>query len=151
MSPADLNALERALGITLPAPYRATMERYPFAAASQTAELALPDDATRIRELNEEYRRSTLPTGPWPRTAFVIGEDGGESAYVLDLSRTPAVVQEYSFETSQFTDRTADWSAWVAELRADEQELAADEEFMAAAYRNRKWWQFWIRPYPPRP
>lgn len=148
MTSHELVALERALGITLPAAYRATMERYPFAPDSEPAEWSLPDDAARIEALNLQHRRMQFRSGPWPETAFVIGEDGGEVAYVLDLARTPAVVQEFSLETGQFTDRTADWSAWLAELAAEQRELAADQAAMSEAYRRKKWWQFWIRPVP---
>ena len=144
----ELDALEQAFGVTLPAEYRATMLAYPFPADSDAAEWSMPDDAARLHEHNTLARQPSSRKEPWPRTAFVIGEDGSEAVYVLDLSRQPAVVQEFSLETGHFTDLAPDWPAWLTRLREVQRELDEDEEFQRERYRTKKWWQFWIRPYP---
>jgi hypothetical protein len=147
----ELDALERSLHITLPSEVRATLLAPPFGPSSDVIDIGLLEtDAARLQELNEGHRGTVLPTGPWPHTAFVLGENGGEAAYVLDLSRVPAVIQEFSFETKAFTDHAPTWAAWLDRLAETERELQADEAFEQERYRTRKWWQFWIRPYPPR-
>ena len=147
----ELATLERSLQVTLPADVRATFVTPPFGPESHVAKVGLLiTDAARLHELNTLNRRTVLEGGPWPATAFVIGEDGGETTYVLDLSRQPAVVQEFSLETGRFTDHSSSWAAWLVDLADSERELAADEAFEHERYANKKWWQFWIRPYPPR-
>lgn len=141
----ELDALERTFALTLPVAYRATMLAYAFEGDDSSAGLALADDAVWLRKANGEMR-ATMPQ--WPPQAFVIGHDGGEVTYVLDCARTPAVVQALDFETGALTDRTADWDAWLAELAAEERDLEAAREEANAAYRARRWWQFWIRPWP---
>lgn len=141
----ELAELERTFGLTLPPPYRATLLAYPFAPGSHAAESALPDDAAFLREQNAELR-AIHPA--WPATTFFIGSDGGECQYVLDVARSPAVVQVLDLEAGAVRDETTDWDAWLAQLDAEERELAAQRDAHNAAYQRRRWWQFWMRPWP---
>ena len=150
MTAEDLDRIERSLGIALPAAYRTTMITYPFPADSLAAELWMPDDAQRVLALNESYRHS--PRGPtdWPRHLFLLGDDGGEEAFVLETSAAPYPVRIYELETGRLKPLVADLHAFVQWQWDQLAEIEADERAMADAYRNKKWWQFWIRPYPPR-
>jgi hypothetical protein len=141
----ELTALEHEFGLTLPPGYRATMLAYPFPLEHQSARLALSDDPAHLRRMNAEMRASA-PL--WPPQAFIVGHDGGEVTYVLDCARTPAVVQELDFETGELTDRTSDWATWLAQLADEERAVAVAREEANAAYRAKRWWQFWVRPWP---
>jgi hypothetical protein len=149
MTAEDLDQIEVRLGIALPTEYRTTMMAYPFPADSSAAELWMPDDAERVLALNESYRRG--PRGPtdWPRHLFLLGDDGGEEAFVLDTSAAPYPVVIYELETGRLRSLVADFHAFVQWQSDELAKIEADERVMAEAYRNKKWWQFWIRPYPP--
>jgi hypothetical protein len=149
MTADDLDHIERRLGIALPAEYRATMIAYPFPADSSAAELWMPDDPQRVLALNESYRQG--PPGPsdWPRHLFLLGDDGGEEAFALDTSAPPYPVVVYELETGRLKPLVGDFRAFLRWQWDGLAEIGADEQAMAAAYRNKKWWQFWIRPYPP--
>jgi len=149
MTTGDLDEIERTLGIVLPAEYRATMMAYPFPAESSAAELWMPDDARRVVELNQDYRRAPRGQTSWPRHLFLVGDDGGEEAFVLDTSTPPYPVAVYELESGRLRPHAADFLAFVQRLWGDLAEIEADERALAEAYRNKKWWQFWIRPYPP--
>jgi hypothetical protein len=149
MTLEELDQIEQSLGITLPAEYRAAMSAYPFPADSSAAELWMPDDAQRVLALNQSYRQGPRGTSDWPRHLFLLGDDGGEEAFVLDTSSRPYPVLICERETGRLKPLLPDFLSFVQWQRDELAEIEADERAMAAAYRGKKWWQFWIRPYPP--
>jgi hypothetical protein len=92
MTSGDLARIEQALGIELPASYRARMLAFPIPAAAGNADLGVWDNADRLIEYNLEMRNGA-PGGvkPWPRHFFAIGHMGDGSPYTLDLSDGDAV------------------------------------------------------------
>jgi len=139
-----LDLLEQRLALPLPAPYRATMLAYPFAPDSSAAELWLLDDLPKLLEFNSKR------AGSWPSGFFVIGTDGGELTYLLDTTTPPFAVVAYDVETGKLEAQAPDFEAFARLLQDNLSSIGADERAMAEAYRNKKWWQFWIRPYPHR-
>jgi hypothetical protein len=149
MTAQDLDRIELSLGIALPAEYRTVMMAYPFPSDSSAAELWMPDDAERVLVLNEGYRRGPGRSTDWPRHLFLLGDDGGEEAFVLDTSAVPYPVAAYQLETGRLRPLVGDFQAFMQWQWDELAKIEADEQVMAETYRNKKWWQFWIRPYPP--
>jgi hypothetical protein len=94
MTPSDLDRIEEVLGITLPEAYRATMGIYPFDSDSTASDCMLPNDAEWVINANRGLDRHFLlhhGKGRWVPTKnhLLIGTDGGEEYYYLDLRRNP--------------------------------------------------------------
>lgn len=150
MDARDIDDIEAALDLRLPPAYRELMLAYPFGPQSQTAELWLPADADVVVANTERGRRSAaLQPQPWPPSYVVIGGDGGEELYVLDVSREPAPVLAYELETRHTRPLAPDLAAFVGLLRAREAEVEADQRMIERGPTTRerqggaRWWQFW--------
>ena len=139
MKPEAIDSLERSLGLQLPAAYRHTMSNYPFGADSSAAEFWLLDDPDRLLELNRAR------VAAWPREYFVLGTDGGELTYLLNTAAPPFPVLAFDIESGQLEPHAPSFPAFVDLLRKEMQRIEDDERTRAEAYRNKKWWQFWIQ------
>lgn len=86
MKAGELARIEQALGIALPASYRARMLAFPIPAAAGNADLGVWDNADRLVEYNLELRNGA-PGGvrPWPRYFFALGHAGDGCPRALDL------------------------------------------------------------------
>ena|ERR1041384_8001648 len=132
MTESDIQRIEKELGITLPDDYKAFMRSYPFQSDSIASENIM-DDANWLIEATGTRHRL------FPPHTFIIGTDGGESTYFLDLSRQPSPVFNFDLETRGITEESPDLQAFVNKCRESEAEVRRDEEEM----ERRKWWQFW--------
>jgi hypothetical protein len=150
MTPSDFEQLERSLGIRLPDTYRDAMLAYAFPPDSPAAELWLPDHAKTTLETNRQIRAVTLDGRPWPQHLIAIGGDGGEEMYLLDCATSPYAVLVFDIETGGTRPCAASFTEFLDKQWKALRDLDEDERRMAEAYRKRKWWQFWIRLYPPR-
>lgn len=83
MTPSDLNRIERNLGITLPASYRALLAAYPPEANSHTRTHWLFEDAQRVIEANLAQRTGGCFRISWPEDYFVIGTNGSDGVYFM--------------------------------------------------------------------
>ena len=86
---------------------------------------------------------------PWPPHLVFIGTDGGEEDFVLDVRTAAAPVLAYERESGDVRTLAPDFAAWLAMLRDWQAEMDHDAAEMRAAYARKRWWQFWIRRYPP--
>ena len=143
MTNADLDRLEHVRGIRLPDDYRATMLAYPFPPDHEAAAFDLPPDIDTILALQLEPDEAEGPDGPWPRHYVVIGSDGGEEAYVLDVSREPAPVLAYYFETGERRTLAPNVQSFVESLRRRPSGGRASGTASAPADRRRPWWRIW--------
>ena len=144
MTPDELELLESSLGLPLPEQYRRALLEYPLPRDPHSTAMWLLDSPTELRQLNEGWRRTGRPPG-----LIVIGEDGGEESYVLDTRTPPYPVLAYSYETDDLEPYASSFEEFVERQRHEFQDLELDRERMAEAYAKKRWWQFWIRPYPP--
>lgn len=82
MTEADLDRIERELGIKLPASYRETMLNFPIRACAGNEDFALWDSADGLISLNRRYRDEFS----WPAHLYALGEaEGDECTHALDL------------------------------------------------------------------
>lgn len=86
MTPDDLDRIEQALGITLPAAYRRAVDPFPIRACASNAEFAVWDAAGPLIAYNLELRGGA-PGGvkPWPSHFFALGNPGDGTPHALDL------------------------------------------------------------------
>lgn len=145
MTPVELQSLESALGLKLPQEYGRALLDYPLPRDPNSTEMWLLDDLAALRELNDGWRKMGRPEG-----LVVIGGDGGEESYVLDARTPPYPVLAYSVETGDVESYAPSFQEFVERQRQEFRGIELDRQRMAEAYANKRWWQFWIRPYPPR-
>jgi hypothetical protein len=115
------------------------MGSYPFGPDSSAAELWLLDDPQRLLQLNRA--RANV----WPRGFFALGTDGGELTYLLDTAAPPFPVLAFNLESGKLEPHAPSFPAFVKLLHDELGLIEADERATAEAFRNKKWWQFWIR------
>jgi hypothetical protein len=130
----DLDRIEQELGLQLPGDYRSLMLDYPFPADSYTAECLLVNDPEALKELAAER-------DPLPPQSFIVGDDGGEELYFIDLTRASSPVYVFQLETGQVKEASPSLQAYVQACEQTEREINGDE----VKRSDRKWWQFWRR------
>ena len=144
MTPNELQSLQSALGLKLPDEYRQALLEYPLPRDLHSTEMWLLDNLTELRDLNDGWRKMGRPPA-----LVVIGEDGGEESYVLDTRTPPYPVLAYSYETDDVEPYASSFQEFLERQRREFRDIELDRQRMAEAYANKRWWQFWIRPYPP--
>jgi hypothetical protein len=137
---ADLDRIEDALDVTLPARYRETMLDYPFPPEHEAAQGCMPDDVAYVLKANADRQES------WPSELVIIGDDGSEEQFLVDGRSELAPVMVYELETGKLRPLARDFDAWLAQLEAWHREVADDQAYLQRRYKERRWWQFWIGP-----
>jgi len=137
MKESDIRKIESALNVTLPEFYRATMLTYPFPADSFANEFLLPSDPKSILGHNQHSGEYPVIGKP-----FVIGSDGGEEMYFVDLATDSSQVFTFDIETGKHTTKAADWTMYLRQIEADLKEIKGDEKLEQERKANKKWWGF---------
>jgi hypothetical protein len=108
MTSSDFDRIEAALDLKLPPFYRTYMLNYPRWLAERQPEWSdvehweFANDPERLIHFNE-YVRGLEPgeffdDGPWPVHYFVIGSEGEQNWYFLDLARCSEAVYLFHHE-----------------------------------------------------
>ena len=146
MTQDEIQEIERALSIELPAAYVDVMCPYLFAPHSSLAEYGLPDSKEWLIQVNQGLRADGWNGAAWPLDFFVIGHDGGECCYFVDVSQDDGEVYIISREDRDL----ADAAVYALTLKAFvDAELEAEEEFGETLRREerrgaaKKWWELW--------
>jgi hypothetical protein len=150
MTPSELDRIEEVLGITLPEAYRATMGVYPFDSDATASDCMLPNDAEWVINANRGLDRHFLlhhGKGRWVPTKnhLLIGTDGGEEYYYLDLREKSCPVLAFDLETGNLSVFCDNFERFVCRCREIDDEIEEDERKAAERAEGRKWWQFWSR------
>jgi hypothetical protein len=105
---ADLDRIESALGLKLPAFYRRFMMSYPKSLVERQPDWCdvekweLADDPDRVIEFNRRVRGAAPGTyfadRPWPLHYFVIGSEQNQNWYFLNLEEGSERVYSYHHE-----------------------------------------------------
>jgi cell wall assembly regulator SMI1 len=138
MTEADIKQIETALGVSLPPFYTATMRGYPFPQGSSADELML------VTKLDDVLRENSHP-GNYPGIAepFIIGSDGGEEVYLIDLAASQSQVFVYDVEKGAHSVKANTWPEYLGQVQAVLDEIAADKRAQAERKANKKWWELW--------
>ena len=134
----ELTKLERKLDVKLPEEYKKTLLNYPFEKDSFAYTCMLMADVNILIEWNSESE-SLVKNG------FMIGGDGGEESYYIDLYDEHHPVFSFDMETDKtvlFAKNIADYLAKIIEI---EKNIELDEELVKKRRENSKWWEFWKR------
>ncbi len=111
MNASDLDRLESALQIRLPARYRRMMEAYPFVQDSLAAEMLCDEVDVLLRWnapfISPDSKRIT------PADFVQIGSDGGELSFYLEHSGTSHPIFCYDVESGNFDEYAPDIDAYV--------------------------------------
>ena len=144
MTLEEIARVEAELDVRLPRDYRALMLTYPFPPESFTAEFVMPNDASRLIEINRE--RSTQGVRPYigagkgqKSSYFEIGGDGGEERYLIDLAQQQSPVYLYDVETAELREAASDLQSFVKQCAASDDMIRRDEGITTRT----EWWQFW--------
>jgi hypothetical protein len=108
MTKADLDRIEAALDLKLPAFYRKAMLRYPRWLAekqpawSDVARWEFANDPDRVIHFNRYVREAEpgefFDDRPWPPHYFVIGSEAEQNWYFLDLASGSEAVYLFHHE-----------------------------------------------------
>lgn len=138
MTDQDFQSIEKQIGYSLPALYRATLSDYPFALDSFAAEFMLPNEPNFVIDLNVCARSLSDIDKP-----FFIGSDGGEEYFFVDASKEDSGVYVLELETGKHRQLVPTWERYLDHIRATHAEIAADDNSMRARRLKKKWWKFW--------
>ena len=114
------------------------MLNYPFSDDSFADEFLLPKDVDRILENNQgatEYLKIAKP--------FVVGSDGGEETYFIDLASDVSRVFTFDLEIGRYEQTASDWKEYLAQIRSELKEIEDDKSAEQKRKLNKKWWEFW--------
>lgn len=138
MTEADIKQLEMAVGASLPPFYTGTMLSYPFPQGSFADEFMLMTDLDVV--LRENRRPGNYPGITKP---FLIGSDGGEEVYLIDLAASQPKVFVYDMEKGAHTVKANNWPEYLRQVQAVLDEIAEDERELAERKANKRWWELW--------
>jgi hypothetical protein len=136
MTDADLDRIESALGLKVPAFYRRFMLDYPRwlpgkqPAWSDVARWELADDPDRVIRFNR-YVRGFRPgelfhDGPWPEHYFVIGSERDQNWFFLDLAGGSEAVFLFHHEEGEVRREAESLAEFPAALVAWWENVEAD-------------------------
>jgi hypothetical protein len=147
--------LERELAVALPEQYQAALSAYPFAAGSVGEEM-LVADVEWLLERNRADNRGFAPGNRGRQSLpglaeglLLIGIDGGERQYYLDLSSRANRVMEYSLETQQLSEFAASFPQYLARIRQIDASIGAEEALGEVSARAIPEWRHALRFYLP--
>jgi hypothetical protein len=138
MTEKDLSRIESVLSTTLPRFYRDTMLDYPFPADSFANEFLLPNTVKLILELNLDCAGLSGTGKP-----FLVGSDGGEELYFIDLDSTSTQVFTCDLETGKRSLQARDWPEYLRQITASLTDIDEDERRNEERKAAKRWWQIW--------
>jgi SMI1 / KNR4 family (SUKH-1) len=122
MTEADLELIERELGITLPDSYKRALVPFPIPALVGNTDYQLWDDAPALIKLNRDLRKGANFRPAWPLHFFAVGDPHGDELIAIDLRDPNAPVwwldhglvdSKASYQShTRFTD-------WLQEFNSD--------------------------------
>lgn len=147
--------LEQELSVSLPEQYKSALLAYPFAAGSVGEEMLVSDVKwllERNRTDNRAFapaRRGTHPSPSLSQGLLLIGIDGGELEYYLNVNSSPNAVMEYCIETQQMTECAASFGQYLERIRKIDSEIDAEQALGEQRARAIPEWRHTLRHYLP--
>lgn len=127
MTEDELNRIEGALSIQLPASYRTFMSCFPIPAFAGNSELELWDDPDALIRENMALRTAdSHAQQAWPPQYFCVGNSGGSWVHAIDLEDEQGAVwyvDNFDFQgrgSGIIRESFTDWAIeYIAEVRSD--------------------------------
>jgi len=105
----DFKLIEEQLQVVLPESYKELMTRYPFNGSKYLlVRENLLNDPVTIIEINRNYRKNGYKNKPLPETAYIIGKNGNNSLFFIDLKNENQETVYYLDEERQFNPGNLD-------------------------------------------
>src|SRR5258708_7825942 len=146
MTRADIQRVEQALSIKLPLDYHRLLLDYPFSEDSFATACMVIRDAELLIKINQgpdmhfaiHHRK-----GRWvpQKNHFLIGNDGGEEQYYLDLDDQKSTVFRFGLETGELSPYAIGIADYIAKIHQIDREIEDDEKLVAERRRDAKWWE----------
>lgn len=92
MTEADIQLIERELGITLPESYTSAVMPFRIPAMTGNTDSQLWDDARRLITLNRELRVGSRFRPAWPEHLFAVGDPHGDELIAIDTRNSDGPV-----------------------------------------------------------
>lgn len=142
MNMNELEKIEKILKIKLPIFYKHTVLNYPFKKDSFADECLLPNDVNLVIKNNAgSFIKMIMKQDIMP---FVIGCDGGEEVYYLNLNKETSEIFVSSCETNRSEVKFKSWDEYLKNIEKALKEIDEDERLIQERKKNKKWWQFWF-------
>lgn len=138
MTEEELTQIESHLGLKLPEFYRSTMLNYPFPVNSFADEFLLTNYLEQVLELNHQPVECSGIGRP-----FLVGSDGGEELYYIDLQNLESPVYTLQLETGKHFQKAENWTQYLHRIEADLKEIEDDEQREQERKASKRWWEFW--------
>jgi hypothetical protein len=135
MDEAGISRVGATLGVVLPASYSRLLSVYPFSKYSAGVFMVNGDSAwliTRNGERRDSSHRSKQNAPSLATGHLLIGTDGSEKEYLIDLNNQEPGVIEYCLETGEAKPFAASISEYVRiieeiDKKVEEEEVAGEE------------------------
>jgi len=116
----DIDSVEKALSLQLPAEYKQFITNYPRRLANTEApDYACLDDAAVLISENQAVRGGHFYGQEWPKDLFLIGTNGCGDSYAIDMTVSPVAVQFFDHERLEFVPFAPSLDSFVANLVAE--------------------------------
>jgi len=155
MPPRPVSLLERELSVSLPEQYKSALLAYPFAAGSVGEEMLVADVEwllERNRSNNRAFAPGTREKQSLPNLSqglLLIGIDGGELEYYLEVNSSMNAVMQYSLETHRLSDFAPSFAQYLERIRQIDSEIDAAEALGDERARAIPEWRHTLRFYMP--
>ncbi len=147
MTLADIQRVEQALAIKLPGDYQHLLLDYPFTEDSFATTCMVIHDANALLKLNSGPDVQFLShhrKGRWSpqKNHFLIGNDGGEVRYYLDLNDPNCSVLKFDLETGELSLYAHGIEDYKAKIDQLDRQIEEDRKRPREKEPSAKWWQF---------
>jgi hypothetical protein len=148
MTIANIQRIEQALSVKLPEQYSQLLVDYPFSEDSFGTTCMVIRDADALIDLNRGRSAHFMihhREGRWvpQKNHFMIGSDGGEEQFYLDLDDPGGAVLKFDLETGELTPYARDIAEFKERIYQIDRDIDADEKRAEERRRNARWWEFW--------
>jgi hypothetical protein len=150
MTVTDIQRVEQALLIKLPRDYQQLLLDYPFSDDSFATACMVINDADALIKINsgrDVHFQTHHRKGRWTpqKNHFMIGNDGGEEQYYLDLDDPASLVLRFDLETGELSRYAQGIQDFKAKIDQVDRDIEEEEKRTAERRRSAKWWQLWRR------
>jgi hypothetical protein len=148
MTHADIQCVEQALSVKLPSDYQQLLLDYPFSEDSFATACMVIRDAEALINVNQGTDTHFVihhQEGSWvpQKNHFLIGNDGGEERYYLDLDDPRSTIFRFELETGELSPYATGIADYKTKIDQIDREIEDEEKRATERRSNAKWWELW--------